>query len=146
MHDATDSTNTNPPFFGPTLPVYPELPQIVKVTGPALDGTSPGVYPCLVQQYVQPLTLRDREPSYVTEPNGVALAVGAYYDCRLVTNYLGLPLYATSCCVIGSPGSSSSAAAPSSAPGPASSPGPAASSGGSSSPGASSSPSSSPSL
>jgi hypothetical protein len=103
-----DSTNTQAPDLGPGAPVYPPLAQLVRVTGPALGGTSPRVYPCAVSQFVPPLSLRDREPAYVFEPNGQALFPGGYYDCRLVGAYNALPLYATVCCPAG--GSSSSAA------------------------------------
>jgi hypothetical protein len=100
-----DSTNLNAPFFGPEAPLYPQLPQIVLVTGPAVGGTNPAIYPCVVQQ-LNPATLqmRSRETSYVVEPNRIKLGP-AYYDCRLVGAYQGpgdnspQPLYATTCCV-----------------------------------------------
>ena len=109
-----DSDNLNPPFLGQTFPDYPPLPQIVFVTGPKLPGTNPGIYPCIVQQ-LNPATLqfRSREAAYVVEPNNIALGP-AYYDCRLVGAYQGpgnnspIPLYATSCCAVGSFSSSSS--------------------------------------
>jgi hypothetical protein len=95
-----ESTANQAPDLGPTLPIYPELPQILRVTSPALAGTSPPVYPALMQQYAPPLMMRDREPAYVWEPNGFPLGP-ARYDCRLVGSYLGLPLYATTCCATG---------------------------------------------
>jgi hypothetical protein len=91
----TDSTNTQAPDFGPGFPVYPELPQLVRVSGVALGGTN--TYPGFVQQYVPSLTFRDRESCYVVEPNGIVLAM-AIYDGRLVGSYLGLPLFAVACC------------------------------------------------
>lgn len=97
----TDSTNLQPPDFSPRLIDYPELPQLVRVTAAALPGTTPPVYPCLVQQFNPGLATpgtRDREQAYVFEPNSFPLG-SAIYDCRLVASYLGLPLYATSCCV-----------------------------------------------
>ena len=101
----TDSTNLHAPDFGPREPVYPELDQVNLVTGAPLPGTN--IYPAVTQQYSTPLTLRNREPCYVTEPNGIRLGPG-YYDCRLVSSYLGLPLYATTCCVPAPSSSSSS--------------------------------------
>ena len=93
-----DSTNLQAPYLGPTWPLYPEIPDVVHVSGPAVGGTNPAIYPCFNTQWVPgTTTLRDREPSYVFEPNNVALTL-AYYDSRLVGNYNGLPLYATTCC------------------------------------------------
>ena len=97
-----DSTLAQPPDFGPTWPVYPELPQLIRVSGPAVTGN---VYPGFVQQFASPLSLRDREPCYLIEPNGILLGPG-YYDSRLVTSYNGLPLFATTCCPTGSSSSS----------------------------------------
>jgi hypothetical protein len=107
----TDSTNLQAPDFSPKHPEYPELPQVVRVTAPSLGGN---VYPCLVQQFdpSQPSPrLRDREQGYVLEPNGIALSPG-YVDCRLVGNYLGLPLYTTTCCPSAGPSSSASPSSP----------------------------------
>ena len=104
-----DSTNYEPPYLGKQLPTYPHLAQLVRLTGPALSGTVPAIYPCVVQQF-DPTTLssRDREQAYVVEPNGIALGP-AIYDCRLVSSYLGLPLFATTCCSTSNFSSSSSA-------------------------------------
>ncbi len=99
------STNTLPPDFGPSWPEYPDLAQLNRVVGPALVGTN--IYPAFTVQYAGDLSFRDREPSYVIEPNGVVLGA-AVYDCRLVGNYQGRPLYATTCCVLGDFASSSS--------------------------------------
>ncbi len=96
--------NLEPPILQPPLPNYPPLDQIVRVTAPSIGGN---VYPAVVQQYTGSLTMRDREPCYVQEPNGVQLSP-ALYDCRLVGSYLGLPLFQTACCVSGSFSSSSS--------------------------------------
>src|SRR5215831_17745704 len=93
-----DSTLGQPPDFGPTWPIYPHLPQIVRVYQPSIGGN---VYPALTSQFVPPLGFRDREPCYLYEPNNIPLGPG-YYDARLVSNYLGLPLYATNCCPVGS--------------------------------------------
>lgn len=90
----------------PDLPNYPPLPQMVRVVAPSVGGN---VYPAVVQQYTGLLTFRSREPCYVVEPNGVTLSP-AIYDCRLVGSYLGLPLYATACCVSGDFSSSMSSA------------------------------------
>jgi hypothetical protein len=99
----TDSTNVQPPALGPQFPVYPELPQLCRVTAPS-GGQN--IYPALVQQFTPPLGLRDREPCFVWEPNGVTL--GPFiYDCRLVGSYLGLPLFVTNCCLSGGFSSSS---------------------------------------
>ena len=102
-----DSANTQPPDFGPQFSVYPNLPQLVRITGPAIGGTSIPVYPCVVIQVDGPaLALRDREAAYLIEPNRIALGPG-YYDSRLVSSYGGRPLYATTCCPTGSFSSSS---------------------------------------
>jgi hypothetical protein len=109
-----DSTNIVPPWFGPEWPIYPQLAQIVRVTGAAVGGTNPAIYPCVVQQ-LDPSTLqmRNRETSYVVEPNRVKL-VPAYYDARLIGAFQGpgdnspQPLYCTACCIAGSSSSSSS--------------------------------------
>ena len=91
-----ESTADQAPDFGPAFPVYPELPQILRVTGGPAAGN---VYTAFVQQYnpSAPLTFRDREACYLTEPNGVILVPG-YYDGRLVGSYLTLPLFAVTCC------------------------------------------------
>jgi hypothetical protein len=97
------STEIQPPDFGPTQPVYPELPEVVRVSGPSIGSN---VYPAFLSQWTPPLVLRDRVPVYAWEPNGIVLGPG-YYDCRLVGSYLNLPLYAVTCCPTG-PFSSSS--------------------------------------
>ncbi len=102
-----DSVNTQPPDFGPTQPNYPHLAQLVRVTSPSIGGN---VYPAITQQFVPPLGIRDREPCYVYEPNNILLSPGIY-DCRLVSNYLSLPLYATTCCLTVPFSSSSSSSA-----------------------------------
>lgn len=100
-----DSTNLQPPFYGPGLPVYPTLPQFVRIptsfsssssavplTSAVVGGnTVCGAY---TQQFTPPLGMRDREPCYVFDPSGGTLTAGFYY-CRLVASYSGLPLYAT---------------------------------------------------
>ena len=102
----TDSTNTQPPLFGPQFCDYPLLPQIVYITGPAANG----VYPAFVQQYGGNLNFRPRESCYVIlEPNGIKLQAG-YYDSRLIGNFAGLPLFAVTCC----PGAASSSSSSSS--------------------------------
>ena len=98
--------NLNAPILLPPLPDYPDLPQLVRVSAPSVGRN---VYPCLTQQYAGNLVLRDREPAYCWEPNGVLL-FPAIYDCRLVGSYLGLPLYVPTCCVSGSFSSSLSSA------------------------------------
>lgn len=84
--------------MGPTQPTYPHLPQFCRITSGSVGSN---VYPAFTCQWAPPLAMRDREACYVWEPNGIALQPG-FYDCRLVGNYLGLPLYATSCCPVGS--------------------------------------------
>ncbi len=105
----TDATNLQNPWMGPGLPLYPEIDQLARVTGPAVFGTN--VYPALTSQFgptaLNPFVLRDREPCFVWEPNGVQLGMG-YYNCRLVGTFQGVPLYATTCCVKGFPSSMSS--------------------------------------
>lgn len=97
-----ENINQRPPDFAPGFPLYPPLPQFVRVTGSAVSGTSPRVYPAVTQQFFPPLSFRDRETCYVVEPNNVTLNSGSYYDCRLVGSYNNQPLYATSCCTVGS--------------------------------------------
>ena len=96
--------NLDEPLLQPDLPNYPLLEQFVRVYSPSIGSN---IYPAVVQQFNGTLGFRDREACYVTEPNGIALGP-AMYDCRLIGSYLGLPLYATSCCVSGSFSSSSS--------------------------------------
>jgi hypothetical protein len=102
-----DSVQAVPPDLGPGEPVYPAINSMCRVTSGQLVGN---VYQGFASQLYfqsngQP-ALRDRESVYVFEPNGIKLQP-AIYDCRLVGNYLGLPLYVTNCCPTG--GSSSSA-------------------------------------
>ncbi len=102
---ARNSIPEQPPDFSPGLPLYPHLAQLCRVSSPSI---LPGLYPAFTQQWSGgALTMRDREPCYVWEPNLVPLGQ-AIYDCRLVGSYSGLPLYATSCCVPPSSSSSSS--------------------------------------
>ncbi len=77
-----DSRSNQPPFLGPTVPNYPVHTQVVRITGPTL-GTSPGVYPAVVEQWAG-ADYRDREPCYVVVDDNVG---------RLVGSYNGLPLY-----------------------------------------------------
>lgn len=97
------SANDQPPWFGPTTPDYPELFQEVRVYGAPITGTT---YACFTQQFIPPLSLRDREAALCQEPNGIPLNPG-YYVARLVGSYLGLPLYMTFCCGVMSSSSSS---------------------------------------
>lgn len=107
MFPEDNSTNNQPPALGPGYPTYPELPQILRVSGGKVFASWAGVWvtPAYTQQFVPPLSLRDREPCWVVEPNNVDLKVGTYYDCRLVGSFTqtgaeadALPLYATTCC------------------------------------------------
>src|ERR1019366_9405294 len=85
------------PRLQPPLPGYPLLRQMVRVS--AQLGS---VYGSYVQQ-ASGAALRDREPCYVWEPNGIGLSPGTYRS-RLVGSYNGpwgpLPLFAVSaaCC------------------------------------------------
>lgn len=88
------SDNTRSPFLGQEQPVYPALDEMIRVTGPAV---ATNVYPGQLQQYVSPLTARDRVPVYLWEPNGVPLQP-AIYEGHLAGSYAGLPLYVTDCC------------------------------------------------
>jgi hypothetical protein len=112
-----DNTNIQTPDFGPALPTYPHLEQLCRVSASALVGTSPAVYPAFVEQFAPPLSLRDREPAYVVEPNRVVLGPGIY-DTRLIGAFPTaghalygiipqLPLYCTTCCLVGGFSSSS---------------------------------------
>jgi hypothetical protein len=93
------STNTRAPFFGPRQPVYPPLRQMVRA-----DAREGAVYSGVVCQYDNNLSLRDREPCYIWEPNGNSLS-RAKYRARLIGVYTGLlgtlPLYfvGLACCV-----------------------------------------------
>ncbi len=102
------SVPDQPPFFGPGFPTYPVLVSFCRVAADAIVGVSPPTHAGFAQQY-NPASgaWRDREAVYVQEANGQRLAPGIY-DCRLVGNYAGLPLFQTSCCPTGS----SSSAAP----------------------------------
>lgn len=103
--DTLKSTDLVAPFFGPQNPFYPELPQVLRVSGGAIAGN---VYPAFnTQRNGLALELRDREASYVWEPNGIVLQAG-YYDCRLIGSHLGLPLYATTCCPVSASSASAS--------------------------------------
>ena len=85
------SDGLQPPAFGPGLPVYPQVAQVVRTTGVETGN----IYRGFVQQVVT-TTLRDREDCFVIEPNSVTLANG-YYVARLVGSYIGslgtYPLY-----------------------------------------------------
>ena|SRR6185503_5096124 len=97
----TDSSNNQPNEMGPTVPIYPEIAQVCRITGPRIDPRN--IYPAFVTQWTPPLTLRDREACYVWESNRIALVPG-YYDSRLVGSHLGLPLFVTTCCPLGGGG------------------------------------------
>ncbi len=100
-----DSVNTTPPLFGPDEPYYPAVNSFCRVSGPAQSGN---VYPGFASQATLSGGLpafRDREPVFVWEANGIKLQAG-WYDCRLVGNYQGLPIYATNCCPVASSSSS----------------------------------------
>lgn len=99
------SINERAPWLGQGDPVYPPLYQTLRVYAAAVLGTN--VYPCFVQQFVPPLSLRDREMAYVQEPNNTLLGAG-FYCGRLSSSFAGLPLYVTFCCQGGSSSSSSS--------------------------------------
>ena len=108
------SVNTEPPFFGPGLPVYPVRRHLVRVVAAA-----GAVYSGFMQQW-DGAHFRDREPVRVWEPNGVPVPPGIY-RARLVSSHDGFPLLITtlSCCVPASSFSSvstspSSSSAPSS--------------------------------
>ncbi len=89
-----DSSNLQPPFFGPMLPVYPIVHQVVRVLSVGV------IVPGYVQQFVGTVR-RDREACYVVEPNNSLLDEMVYTNARLVGSHLGLPLYAVSlvCCM-----------------------------------------------
>lgn len=95
-----ENTNLAPPNFAPALPTYPQLDQLLLVTGGSVGTTGDGkrIYPAVASQ-VDPAVLvtRQREACYVFEANNIQLNQ-LIYDCRLVGSYLGLPLYATGCC------------------------------------------------
>jgi hypothetical protein len=108
-----ESTNLVPPWLGQGYPTYPHVLQVARVHAPAVLGTN--VYPCYVAQFTPPLSLRDREPAYLLEPNNVRLGPG-YYVGRLVGSYADLPLYVTFCCPVGSSSSAASSASPAGPP------------------------------
>src|ERR1700683_954481 len=95
------STNLQPPDFSYRQPDYPQVLQIIRLALPTPLEGSQNVYASFVQQMGSPLNLRDREPCYLLEMNGSTLQP-LYYQARLVGSYLGLPLFATACCVLGS--------------------------------------------
>jgi hypothetical protein len=115
-----DSANTQPPGFGQTWPLNPQLDQLVRVTGgavsgPTIDGNPLYVYPGVLLQFdPATLTSRNRVACWVTEPNNVPLGP-SIYDTRLVGAWppnappaTQQPLFAASCCVVGGSFASSS--------------------------------------
>lgn len=100
-----ESHNLVSPFIGKGLPVYPQVDQVLRVTGstapgpvPIGVGSSAGPGQLLYLGFVQqayPVTLqqRDREPCLIAEPAGQALTTG-YYIGRLIGQYGGLPVFA----------------------------------------------------
>jgi hypothetical protein len=98
----TPSTNIQAPFFGPRLPEYPILRQIVRIGSSSSSTSGSGsVYSGWIEQSLGNLpALRDREACIVLEPNGLSLSPGSYHKARLIGNYDGLPLLAVSvlCC------------------------------------------------
>jgi len=92
-----DSTNDRAPWLGQGEPLYPPLELFCRITGPAIAGTSPRIYPALMQQPTGGASLRDRGPCYVQEANDIALGSGIV-DCRLIGSYAGLPIFGTTCC------------------------------------------------
>jgi hypothetical protein len=115
-----DSANTQAPDFGPSNPIYPVLPDIVRVTAPGIVQSGITVYPAQLQQYSGALTFRDRVKVWVFEPNGLPLTY-ALYDSRLVGAFQGpgdaspIPIYATTCCPVATSSPSSAVSLPSSA-------------------------------
>ncbi len=99
--------NINPALLRPGMSNYPELAQLVKVTGAVVVVN---IYPGKTQQYNGALGFRDREDCYILEPNNISLTNGHIYDARLIGSYSGLPLYAVACCTGTVLTSSSSAA------------------------------------
>src|SRR4051794_31934739 len=104
-----ESTNTGPPWFSPGLPVYPKLEQVFRVTGPPVPGApvqgvlQPAVLVQLDTRSGSPV-LRDRNPVWVVEPNGIAAPPGFVGVGRLSGAYPpgggGLPavLHSLACC------------------------------------------------
>lgn len=91
--------NNQPPFFGPTQPIYPHLLQLLRVTGDTIPGPLNGplvVYIAYTEQLrsdvLGPLLPRDREPCLADDINVVGLYPG-YYLGRLAGQYTGLPVY-----------------------------------------------------
>lgn len=89
-----NSRHDQEPWFGPGLPTWPALSQVVRVFGSPLPGNA---YQAWLQQWNGNLVLRDRVLVYVWEPNGIKLQPG-FYDARLVGTYQELPLLVTWCC------------------------------------------------
>jgi len=77
----------NQNYYGPNfdmgLPIYPPHGQIIRCTG---TSVATGVYSSFVQQSTHAPGLRDREPCYLYDANGVGLVAGYYY-CRLIDSY-----------------------------------------------------------
>lgn len=116
------STNLRPPFFGPGLPLYPQIDQIVRVQEPIVPGSSTGgggggsgtpsggigsltmgrrlgagagptYYNAVTQQWNGTTAFRDRENCIAIEMNGNQISPDLY-PARLIGNYQGSPLYA----------------------------------------------------
>lgn len=96
------------PLTAPTLrddlPRYPQVDQVVRVSGTTVPGPTGGytsssilaplLYTGAVQQLRTDTILpRDREPCLVSDLNGFGLAPG-YYTARLAGSFNGLPVYA----------------------------------------------------
>ncbi len=106
-----EATQLHPPRIGPQFPINPGLLEMVR---PYAGNIGNNVYPAYVGQTVagaSPPVLRDRVQVYLWAPNGEVLGL-QWYGARLVSSYLGLPLYATWCCGQGTPFTGSSAAGP----------------------------------
>lgn len=111
-------TNTNPPFLGPTQPVYPPLLQLLRITPSVVAGPSgfaqfggssvpgPTLYVAFVEQLRSDGSLlpRDREPCLADDVNGLGLgalitAGQQFFLGRLAGAWTGLPVYE----VVGTP-------------------------------------------
>lgn len=94
-----------PPTLRADLPVYPQLPQTLRVTAATVAGPAgvaqtagssvlAGIYYVAFtqQRRTDSGLLRDREPCLVQDVNEVGLAPG-FYNGRLSGNFNSLPVY-----------------------------------------------------
>lgn len=96
-----DSSNGQASWLGPGFPIYPQITQLVRLTGASVLLGGITFWPGFTRQYTPPGGFRDREACYAVEANGRTPAAGTY-EARLVgsagNSPDSRPLYAVTCC------------------------------------------------